>query len=139
MSILSSRESAVYELLKQRVRPVEILRRTGLSNSTLYDIIKRLVEMNFVQKRQREIIPLVVSYETNNETSVLYRMRIEQSKLPNVDPFEKVTLTASIEAFLRDNFHLKRSEIVNSTGLPRYVINRELMRMNLDKDRVKRG
>lgn len=137
--LLSGRESRVYESLRRGIMASEIAKALGWdSQRSVYGIIGRLVTLQFVEKEARAsgrfnvYRALVDTYEVMENESELQKIRRGSAAI--TEPFGFIVVTPKIRNYLAERCeHMTRSELAAQSRLPRYIINRELIKMGMDR------
>lgn len=134
---LSVREGQVYALLCTGMQAKQIAEKLnwGTKYSSIYGIIGRLIQMQAVEKIKGKTTSyrgLLDRYEVVADDQELYKIRREM--LQNIEPFQRIEVTAAMRAQILAFYETAtRSKLAEMLGVPRYVINRELIRMGLDR------
>lgn len=145
MDVLSGQESAIYELIRKGIQPTEIAKRPEYQKaSSLYTIVERLTTLGFVEKqgknRTNYYLPLITEYDIVENKGMRLLLRKKQTVKPmritDGEPFGKIIVTFEQKTRI---FELcisgkKTSMISKELGLPRYVINREIIHLGINRD-----
>lgn len=127
--VIRRREAAVYELLKEGVRPQVIATKHG--EPSIYRILRQLEQKQFVTRGNRgDYRPLVSQYEIVEEPVRAESIGPRREKT-SIEPYPHISLTGSERAYLVENREQNRSKIAKHLKKPRYVICRELISMGI--------
>lgn len=133
---LSQRETQVFDLLQSGCLAHEIADKLGFKNSSVYGIISRLIDLGMVDRRKEgkhiHYHVLLSRYVMIPDEQELFKIR--RALIDSGEPFQTVKLTPSMRQTLESLYENKtRTELASALGVPRYVVNRELIRMGLER------
>lgn len=149
MNILSGQESAIYELIRKGFQPSEIAKRAEYHKaSSLYTIIQRLTTLGFLDKqrlgvRSNYYLPLIEEYDIIDNKSMRLLLRkndvdevVKPATIMDGEPYEhlKATKAQRIKIYDLCMKGKKTSVIAKEVNLPRYVVNREILSMGINRD-----
>lgn len=139
---ISERESQIIELLRIGEKPHRISVKLNKPIGSLYATLNRLIYLGFVKKLGYvTYVPLIENYEISDENT-LKRMRYEKlsySTFDTIHPVFPVEVTPSIRSEIEKyyiqhrNQRIIRSELVKALGIPRYLLNVEVISMGLEQ------
>lgn len=138
---LSDKEEKVYKLLISGLSASEISKTTGFRTSSLHSIIKRLLNLRLIEKHRGkgnslEYRSLAISYNVMHAKELRGKRTEKTYQLRHigVEPYTEVVLSESQTVFLWQHYDMDRSELAKWLGLPRYVVCRELIKHQLNKE-----
>lgn len=137
---VSEKEATIVELLRQGLKPSEINNRLNGNLGTLYADLNRLSSLKIIKRTgMAQFIPLADSLEIT-DSAALYKLRYGRpvELETNIHPYFKVEITPSIRNEIEKYYirhkggRIDRSVLVKALGIPRYLLNVEVMSMGLE-------
>lgn len=134
MIYLSEKEVEIYNLLVTGLRASEVAKITGYHTSSLHSIIKRLIGLRIIEKQaDRSYKSGKQPFETIKDDTKLTKCRklktIQEKRQMN-EPFSEIQISEEQMKILISLYKkMKRSSLALMFGVPKYVVNREIMNL----------
>lgn len=125
---LCTKELEVVKLLERGMRPSEIAKQAHIIPSSLYSIIYRLRKLKIVEKRTESYRVLTHDYLVIDDPVDLLNLRRRHVET-SPEPYASVVLTDRVKQYIETHVQTPRSELATALGLPKYIVNREIIKM----------
>lgn len=125
---LCTKELEVVKLLERGMRPSEIAKQVHIIPSSLYSIIYRLRKLKIVEKRTESYRVLTHDYLVIDDPVDLLNLRRRHVET-SPEPYASVVLTDRVKQYIEKHVQTPRSELATALGLPKYIVNREIIKM----------
>lgn len=132
---VSPTEAQIIDCLLQGLMPKQIQSRLGIHRLVYHRSLQRLLEMEIIIKIRRGKFQVNRRYEIGSESEI-QRLRSKFNPPTAIHPVFKVEVTPEIRRKIRihyeHNDRIIRSQLAKSLGIPRYLLNLEVINMGLD-------